>query len=138
MPERFGAGRAAAFAAGLGIVLLALAPPIDAWATGGSRRTWPASPADGGGAAASLAGAPWRRCLQGCASRAARGGLDVASRARAAVTGALTNPRVAWVRSSSRSGGGMRRRCTTWRSDRTSGTTRHACFFVTALLFWHR
>ena len=30
MPERFGPGRAAAFAAGLGVVLLALCSPIDA------------------------------------------------------------------------------------------------------------
>ena len=40
MPERFGAGRAAAFAAGLGVVLLALCSPIDALATCRSRRTW--------------------------------------------------------------------------------------------------
>ena len=57
MPERFGAGRAAAFAAGLGVVLLALCSPIDAL---GHRLApgahGPAPAADGGGAPAALAG----------------------------------------------------------------------------------
>jgi cytochrome c oxidase assembly factor CtaG len=140
MPERFGAGRAAAFAAGLGVVLLALCSPIDAL---GHRLLqahmvqhlllmvvappllWLGAPV-----APLLAGLPLR-ARRAVASVLATGPVRWLSRV-------LTEPRVAWV--------SFVVAFWAWhvpalydvalRSD-VWHHVEHACFFLTALLFWH-
>ena len=140
MPERFGAGRAAAFAAGLGVVLLALCSPIDAL---GHRLLqvhmvqhlllmvvappllWLGAPV-----APLLAGFPLR-ARRGVASVLATGPVRWLSRV-------VTEPRVAWVL--------FVVAFWAWhvpalydvalRSDLWHHVE-HACFFLTALLFWH-
>ena len=140
MPERFGAGRAAAFAAGLGALLLALCSPVGAL---GHRLLqahmvqhlllmvvappllWLGAPV-----APLLAGLPLR-ARRAVASALATGPVRWLSRV-------LTEPRVAWV--------SFVVAFWAWhvpalydvalRSDLWHHVE-HACFFVTALLFWH-
>ena len=140
MPERFGAGRAAAFAAGLGVVLLALCSPIDAL---GHRLLQAhmvqhlllmvvAPPL-------LWLGAPVAPLLTGLPLRARRAVASVlATRPVRRLTRVLTEPRVAWA--------SFVVAFWAWhapalydvalRSDLWHHVE-HACFFLTALLFWH-
>jgi cytochrome c oxidase assembly factor CtaG len=140
MPARFGAGRAAAFAAGLGVVLVAVCSPIDAL---GHRLLQAhmiqhlllmvvAPPL-------LWLGAPVAPLLGGLPVRARRAVASVlATRPARRLTGVLTEPRVAWV--------SFVVAFWAWhapalydlalRSDLWHHVE-HACFFLTALLFWH-
>jgi cytochrome c oxidase assembly factor CtaG len=140
MPERFGAGRAAAFATGLGVVLLALCSPIDAlghrWLQAHMVQhllmmvvapplLW--------------LGAPVAPLLAGLPLRARRAVASVlGARPARWLSRVLTEPRVAWV--------SFVVAFWAWhvpalydvalRSDLWHHVE-HACFFLTALLFWH-
>ena len=140
MPGRFGAGRATAFAAGLGVVLVALCSPIDAlghrWLQAHMVQhlllmvvapplLW--------------MGAPVAPLLRGLPRRARRAVASVLGTGlMRGLTRILTDPRVAWVSFvvafwawHAPALYGLALRSDLWHH------VEHASFFLTALLFWH-
>ena len=140
MPERFGAGRPAAFAAGLGAVVLALCSPIDAL----GHRLLQAHMAQHlllmvVAPPLLWLGAPVAPLLCGMPRRARHAVASVLAAAPVRrLMGVLADPRVAWMAFVAAFWAwhapalyDLALRSEAWHH------VEHACFFLTALLFWY-